>query len=91
MSRKSLYPRFLIRTPWWFDFLLAAGVYYLLKNWIPTVYLKNSDLNRFIHALPQFAEIFAGILIVNGVISLLHTLRNRKKSVEKQNQKNRDL
>jgi hypothetical protein len=84
MSRKSLYPRFLIKTPWWFDFLLAGVVYYLLKNWIPTVYLQNSSLNQFIHALPQFAEIFAGILIINGVISFLHARRNKRsqKSIE---------
>lgn len=78
MSRKSLYPRFLIRMPWWVDFLLAGLVYYLLKHWLPTVWVQSGSINRFIHALPQFAEIFAGILIVNGIISLLHVSRNRK-------------
>lgn len=82
MARKSLYPRFLIRTPWWFDFLLAGLVYYLLKDWLPTVYLQNSTLNRFIHALPQFAEIFAGILVINGIISLLHSMRKKKQGTK---------
>jgi len=82
MSRKSLYPRFLIRTPWWFDFLLAGLVYYLLKHWLPTVHLHNGNLNRFIHALPQFAEIFAVILVVNGVISFLHAMHNKRKKPE---------
>ena len=80
MARKSLYPRFLIKMPWWVDFLLAGVVYYFLKHWLPTVYLHNGNLNRFIHALPQFAEIFAGILIVNGIISFLHSMRNRQES-----------
>ena len=58
--------------------MLAAAVYYLLKSWLPTVYLQNVSLNRFIHALPQFAEIFAGILIINGIISFLHARRNKR-------------
>lgn len=84
MSRKSLYPRFLIKTPWWVDFLLAGAVYYLLKNWVPTVYLQNFRLNQFIHALPQFAEIFAGILVVNGIISFVHSMRNKREGKDKQ-------
>lgn len=83
MSRKSLYPRFLIRTPWWFDFLLAGAVYYGLKYWLPTVYVQSGNVNRFLHALPQFAEIFAGILIINGIISFLHAGGKRKEQDKK--------
>jgi hypothetical protein len=76
MAGKSLYPRFLIKLPWWFDFLLAGGVYYALKYWFPTLHFHNSMVNRFIHALPQFAEIFALILLVNAVFSAYHAWRN---------------
>jgi hypothetical protein len=77
MAQKRLYPRFLIRIPWWFDVLLAGAVYYTLKYWLPTLYFKNAMVNRFVHALPQFAEIFAFILLVNAAFSAFHAWRNR--------------
>lgn len=82
MTRKSLYPRFLIRLPWWFDLLLAALVYYALKNWIGTVYVQNGYVNKVFRELPQYAELFAGILVVNGIISFIHSWRNKRKNKE---------
>jgi len=75
MSEKKLYPRFLIKLPWWFDLILAGGVYYIFKYWIPTVHLQSYNLNRFIHSLPQFAELFALILVVNAILSAYHSRR----------------
>ena len=75
MSEKKLVPRFLIRFPWWIDLLLAAAVYYVFKYWLPTLHVQNYNLNRFIHALPQFAELFALILVVNAVFSAYHSWR----------------
>ena len=87
MSGKSIYPRFIIKLPWWFDLMLAALVYYVFKYWLPTIHLQHSQLNNFLHALPQYAEIFAGILVVNAIISFMHTWGNsrRDKSSEKKN------
>lgn len=84
MSQKRLYPRFLIRIPWWVDFALAAMVYYGLKYWLPTLHFYNSTVNRFVHALPQFAELFAVILLVNAIISAYHAWQNRRTGRKKQ-------
>lgn len=73
MSQKTLKPKFLIKFPWWVDLILAAAVYYIFKYWLPTVHLQNYTLNRFVHALPQFAEIFAAILVVNAIFSAYHS------------------
>ena len=77
MARKTLYPRFMIKLPWWMDLILAAIVYYVFKFWLPVVHVKYQMLNRFLHALPSFAEIFAAILIVNAVFSAVHAWRNK--------------
>ena len=68
MSSKKNFPKILIKLPWWFDLILATLLYYVFKYWLPTLYFKNADLNRFVHALPQFAEIFAGILVVYFIL-----------------------
>jgi hypothetical protein len=75
MSRKTLIPKFALKMPWWIDMILAALVYFGLKYWVPTLHLQNMQLNRFVHALPQFAELFALILVVNGIFSAWHTWR----------------
>jgi len=78
MSRKSLIPKFALRWPWWFDVVLAAAVYFGLKYWVPTLHFQNVQLHRFVHALPQFAELFALMLIVNGMFSAWHAWRKDK-------------
>jgi len=65
----------MIILPWWIDLLLAGAVYYIFKFWLPTVHMKYALLNRIIHALPQFAELFAGILVVNALFSAIHAWR----------------
>jgi len=75
MARKSLYPRFMVKLPWWADLILAGVVYYIFKFWLPGVHFNNPQLNRFVHALPAFAELFALILVINAVISALHAMR----------------
>ena len=78
MSRKTLIPKFALRMPWWFDLILAVLVYYGLKYWGPTLHLHNAQLNRFVHALPQFAELFALMLVVNGIFSAWHAWHREK-------------
>jgi len=62
----------MIKLPWWMDLILAGTVYYVFKYWLPGIHVKYPAIDRFIHALPAFAEIFAGILIVNAVFSAIH-------------------
>lgn len=78
MTRKSLMPKFAMRLPWWFDLILAAAVYYGLKYWVPTLHFQNAQVHRFVYNLPQFAELFALILIVNGLFSAWHAWRKEK-------------
>jgi hypothetical protein len=78
MTRKSLMPKFAMRLPWWFDLILAAAVYFGLKYWVPSLHFKNAQVHRFVRALPQFAELFALILIVNGLFSAWHAWRKEK-------------
>lgn len=77
MSRKSLTPKFKIALPWWIELALAAVVYVGLKYYLPSMYFKNSLLNKFIHALPQFAELFAAILVIDALFSAYHAFRDR--------------
>ncbi|WP_455200876.1 hypothetical protein [Kaarinaea lacus] len=78
MPRKKLSYKILLKLPWWFDLILAGVVYYGLKYWLPTQHFQHAQVNRFAHALPQFAELFALILIVNGIFSAWHAWQNRK-------------
>jgi len=78
MSKKQLTRKVLLKLPWWFDLILAGLVYYGLKYWVPTLHFQHGTINRFVHALPQFAELFTLILIVNGVFSAWHAWQNRK-------------
>ena len=68
----------LLRLPWWVDFVLAGLVYYGLKYWLPGLYFQHAQINRFVHSLPQFAELFSLILVVNGIFSAWHAWQNRK-------------
>ncbi|HEY5604320.1 MAG TPA: hypothetical protein VIM41_14560 [Gammaproteobacteria bacterium] len=78
MARKTRVPKIVLKLPWWVDLALAVLVYYGLKYWVPTLYFQNAQLNRFMHALPQFAELFALILLVNGIFSAWHAWRKEK-------------
>jgi restriction system protein len=86
MSRKHSILDDLITLPWWFNLFLAAVVYVSLKFWLPTFEFQSPVFKGLSTTFPNFAGLFAAVLVFAAAISALHAWRkgellNRQTSI----------
>lgn len=75
MQRKKPLIDDLITLPWWFSLALAAGVYFGLKYYLPTVELQSSVFQGISKVFSNIAGMFASIFVFTAAISAYHAWR----------------
>ncbi|MEN8205874.1 MAG: restriction endonuclease [Pseudomonadota bacterium] len=61
----------LITLPWWFNLLLAAAAYVLLKVWVPTVEFHSPVFRGVALAVPIFATVLTAMLVLISAVSAI--------------------
>jgi restriction system protein len=61
--------------PWWSNVILAVVIYISFKYWIPSIAFQNPFYKGMAMAVPGFAPIAAGVLLMVAMISAFNACR----------------
>lgn len=74
----------LVLLPWWINVILAAVVYLSFKYWIPSIAFQYPFYKGIAIALPSFAPVAGGLLLLVAALSAFNA-RRKGRLLERQN------